>query len=241
MYWLLDQLPGVDADMGVAVVIFTLIIRVLMLPLTLSGMRGEKERRDIENKIKVIEEEYSHDPIEKRRRIKKTMRTNRFVIIGELFSLFIQVIIAIMLWRIFARGLPGADIHLIYDFMPEVGTSFNLMFLGKYDLSHPHWQMNLIQSFVIFLLESLRLYVSPFPVSREEVIRLQVILPIVSFMIFSQLPAGKKLFVITTLLFSLCVVFVRAVIKKVYDLQEKLAIKDKAEESKEEKVVVDVG
>jgi len=40
-------------------------------------------------------------------------------------------------------------------------------------------------------------------VSRRDVIRLQLTLPIVSFLVFMFLPAGKKLFIITTLIFSI--------------------------------------
>ena len=116
-----------------------------------------------------------------------------------------------MLWRIFAKGLPGADLHLLYDFMPDVPQPYNLNFLGLYDLTHPNLKLNLLQSVVIFAVEALTLLSSPFPVTRGEVIRLQFVLPLTSFLIFSQLPAGKKLFVITTLLFSFCFKLLRLI------------------------------
>lgn len=238
IYWLLDLIPGTVADMGIAVVIFTVIIRILMLPLSLRAIRGEKERRQIAEEIHRVEEQYKHDPIRSRDEVKKTFRTNRSVVISELLSLFIQVMISLMLWRIFGQGLPGADLHLIYPWMPEVDFPFNLMFLGRYDLSHPDWHLNLVQSILIFILETLSLYVTPFPVTRGEVVRLQLIMPVISFVIFSQLPAGKKLFVITTLSFSIMLTLGRAIVKKAYEIQDRLHKQDNA--SKEEKVVVDV-
>jgi hypothetical protein len=60
-----------------------------------------------------------------------------------------------------------------------------------------------LQSFLIFLVETIGLSTSPYKVKRDEVVRYQIILPIVSYAVFSVLPAGKKLFVITTLSFSL--------------------------------------
>ena len=62
------------------------------------------------------------------------------------------------------------------------------------------------------------------PVSRGEVVRLQLILPFVAFVIFSQLPAGKKLFVITTLAFSLLMMLALAASKKFSEIREKLEI-----------------
>lgn len=240
IYWLMDQIPGVDPDMGIAVIIFTVIIRILMLPLSLSAIQGEEERRKIEAKVKKIEEKYRHDPVLARQEVKKTFRSNRKVVISELLTLGVQIIISLMLWRIFQDGLPGADLHLIYWWMPEVDFPFNLMFLGEYDLSHPNWKLNLLQAVLIFVLETLSLYISPYPVAKGEVVRLQLVLPIVSFAIFSMLPAGKKLFIITTLSFSILFTLFRAVTKKAHEIQDRLAQRDLAEQKNEEKVVVDV-
>lgn len=209
IYWLLSLIPGNKPDMGVAVVIFTIAIRLLLLPLTIAGDRSEKERREIEGKVKDIQDKFATQPLEMDVQIKKTFKSNPRIVFSEILDLGIQIAIALMLWRIFANGLPGADLHLIYSWMPEVQLPFNLVFLGKFDLSHPHMVLNLLQSLLIFVLESINILSSPYPVSRKDVVRLQLTLPIVSFLIFMFLPAGKKLFVITTLSFSIVYTLIR--------------------------------
>lgn len=240
LYWLLDLIPGVQPDMGVAVIIFTIFIRILLLPVSLTAHRQEKTRKEIEAELEKIEEKFSHDPVRLRQESKTVFRRNRGVVVAELFSLTVQVVIALMLWRIFGSGLPGEDIHLIYPWMPKVDLPFNLIFLGRYDLSHPDWHLNIVQSILIFVVESLSIYVSPYPPRQGEVVRLQLVLPIVSFIIFSQLPAGKKLFIIVTLLFSLVLILIRVVIIKIREIQDRLDKKDQRLEQAEEKVVVDV-
>ena len=141
----------------------------------------------------------------------------------------IQILIALMLWRMFKTGLEGADLHLIYDFTPVGKLPFNLMFLGKFDLSQPSFVLNIIQSFLIFLLETISIITSPYPVSRDDVIRLQLILPVVSFLIFMNLPAGKKLFVITTLIFSIILTIVLAAYRAYEAYQMKSKEKEAAE------------
>ncbi|MEK7457969.1 MAG: YidC/Oxa1 family membrane protein insertase [Patescibacteria group bacterium] len=197
------------ADMGVAVIIFTIILRFILLPLTLSGERSEKERREIEEKIAEIEHRLSAHPIEKEREIKKVLKSNSRMVFSSLLELFIQVMIAIMLWRIFAKGLIGEDLHLIYSWMPKVHQPFNLIFLGKYDLTHPDMHLNLLQSILIFILEALNTLLSPYKVTRQDVVRMQFTLPIFSFIIFAFLPAGKKLFVISALSFSIVYTLIR--------------------------------
>jgi len=214
-YWCLDKLTAGNPDMGVAVILLTIVIRILLLPMTLSGDKSESERRQISAKVKEIESVYSHDPVLVRQKTKQVLRGSRSVLIGEIISLVVQVIIALMLYRIFATGLEGKDFHLIYSFMPEIKTPINLVFLGKFDLAHASLGLNLIQSICIFLLETLAILTSPYPHSRDEVVRLQLVLPVVSFLVFMFLPAGKKVFVITTLIFSIILTIIKF-IRRIY-------------------------
>lgn len=202
-YWILEQLTRGHADMGVAVILLTILIRVLMLPLSLSGHHSEKERREIAAKILEIKEKFTGNPILEKRATKKVLKKNTRILIGEVFALTVQVAIALMLWRMFNTGLPGADSHLIYSFMPKVEQPFNLVFMNSVDLTHTSFRLNFLQSILIFILETFVMFTSIYPVSRDEVVRMQLVLPVVSFMIFMGLPAGKKLFVITTLIFSI--------------------------------------
>jgi len=212
IYYLLGQIPGNPyTDMGIAVIVFTIALRIILLPVTLASDRSEKERRDIEDTLQQIHRDYRSDPVRQKQLKRKLWLTNPRVLIAETINFFIQAIIFLMLYRIFAKGLEGADIHLLYDFMPDVPQPYNLMFLGQYDLSHPNFTLNIIQSIVIFTAELISTLTSPFPSSRGEMIRLQIILPIASFAIFSQLPAGKKLFVITTLIFSIIYMLLRTI------------------------------
>lgn len=237
-YWILDQVTGGYPDMGVAVILLTIAIRFLLLPMTLSGEKSEKDRRDIAQKIKEVELAYSHDPIAAKAETKKVMRKGQKVVVGELISLAIQVIIALMLYRIFSTGLEGEDFHLLYSFMPKIEEPFNLLFLGRFDLAHASLVLNLAQSLAIFAMETLAVLTSPYPHSRNEVVRLQLVLPVVSFLIFMFFPAGKKLFIITTLLFSIILTLIRYVRRRYLEYKdEKEALEVKPES---EAIVVEV-
>lgn len=240
MYWLMDLVTGGQADMGFAVILMTLLIRFLLLPVSIAGWKSEAQRREIAAKLKALELEHANNPAAYKKARKKVFTKSRRVVIGELVSLAIQVSISLMLWRMFGRGLTGADLHLIYPFMPEVEQPFNLLFLGTFDLSHGSLTLNFIQAGAIFVLESLAVLVSPYPHSRAEVVRLQLTLPVISFLLFLQLPAGKKLFVITTLVFSIVLTIIRYIRQRFLAYQEKWEQREAAEESgevQEEKLV----
>lgn len=203
IYWLMGVLTTQTPDMGVAVILFTIVLRILLLPLALSQERSEAEKKILQTSAEALEEAHATQPMVLRAELKKLMHKNKRIVIAEFLDLAIQIIIALMLWRLFARGLTGEDLHYIYNWMPKVETPFNLNFLGVYDLTHPNLFLTFIQSLLIFLLEVIDVLRTPIKVSRYEVVKYQLLLPVVSFFIFLFLPAGKKLFIITTLLFSI--------------------------------------
>jgi hypothetical protein len=79
-----------------------------------------------------------------------------------------SITIIVVLYRIFSTGLEGEDMHLLYSFMPFVKEPINLLFLGKYDLSHTNATLNLMQSLMIALNEFIHLSLSPVKSSRRE-------------------------------------------------------------------------
>ncbi len=83
IYLGLNTLTGGSADMGVAVIIFTIALRIILLPLSLASDRSEAERREIEEKIKEIKKVYSSDPLRQKQETRNLLRGNRRVLLSE--------------------------------------------------------------------------------------------------------------------------------------------------------------
>lgn len=210
IYDVLGQVIG-NADMGIAVIIFSLMIRLLLLPLTLASTQSEDDKRRIGRAYDQIEKGYkTSEPLKFQQLKRNLIKENRSTIRFELINLGIQIAIALILWRIFSKGLEGADLHLLYKWVPQVTEPFNLMFMGIIDLSKPNLNLNLITSALLFLAETLELTFSPLPPTREDRI-VQFLLPIIVFGYLYAMPSGKKLFLITTLTFSICFILLREV------------------------------
>lgn len=233
IYWLLSQLGPGFADMGIAVIIFALIVRLITFPLTLLASRSEEEKRRIMQKLKEIEEKFSHSPIQKKKAKKQIFRSNKRVVISTTTNLLIQFIVILMLYRIFKTGLVGKDFHLLYDFMPEV-QSVNLLFMDKYDLTHTNMILNFIQSGMIFVVELLSAIRSPFPLTRKRIVLNQIVLPAGSYFAFMFLPAGKKVYIIASLTFSALYSVVRIILSWVERLNQKLSQPPKPQEEEPE-------
>lgn len=220
-YWGLGLLTNGHPDMGYAVIMLTIVIRLLLLPMSLAEDKSADERRALKMKFQEIEKMYSSDPITERAERKKLFRHNPKFVFAEGLSLFVQTAIALMLWKIFATGLEGQDLHLIYPFMPQVSQPFNLLFLGKFDLSKPNLLLNFMQTGMIFVVETTGILSSSYPPEKGEVVRLQLVLPAISFLVFLNLPAGKKLFVIVTLMISWLIQLYKIVKNRIEDALSK--------------------
>lgn len=221
LYFVLGRVSPSLADMGIAVIIFSLVIRFILLPLTFASERSEEEKKKIEEAVAEANRTYSHEPIKLRAEIKRIMRSNFRIVFSTTTDLAVQLIIILMLYRIFTTGLEGTDFHLLYSWMP-VPNHINLMFLGKYDLSKTNPTLNLIQSLMIFVVELLSALRSPYPVSRKNKMLLQLILPLGSYVIFMFLPAGKKVFIITSLVFSAIYNVIKILQTWAHNLMEKM-------------------
>lgn len=192
-----------NPDMGVALIIFTIILRIILYPLRKRNERTEEERAALAKGVVDIKKRYKGNPIEEKKRIKEIMKGNRIAVFSEILNITVQVSIALMLFKVFNTGLKGADFYLLYDFVPEVTEPFNLIFLDRFDLTIPNMTLNLVTSAVIFIAETMSLKLSLFPVSNNERLIFQLAVPIGAFIFFGFMPAGKKLFVIATLIISI--------------------------------------
>lgn len=211
-----------NVDMGIAVIIFTIAFRLLWMPISLASDRSEKEKREIADKVAEIKKLYGNDPVAQKKEIRALLRSKPGPVAASAIDLFFQILVAIMLYRMFSSGLEGADFPLLYKFIPIPKEPFNLVFLGQFDLSRPNIFLNILQSIFLFGAEVLSSIASPFPTTRSDLTTI-IFLPIISFFFFMFMPAGKKLFIITTLGFSIMLMLVKQIIFLYHSLGSKLS------------------
>lgn len=207
-YELLVRYVGIE-DMGVAVIVFTLCIRLLLLPLTLASHESEDAKREIGREYERIRRQFKDsEPLKYRKEKEKLVRQHSKTVKFEILNLSIQVGIALILWRIFSTGIKGKDLHLLYNFVPRPKQPFNLVFSGKIDLTRPSLLLSVLTSLLLFIAETLSLMFSPLPPSRRERL-IQLLLPLIVFAYLYTMPAGKKLFLVTTLMVTIFIMLLR--------------------------------
>lgn len=125
---------NVYADLGVAIILLTIIVRLVLLPLFYKSAKDQTILQKIAPRIQELQKIHKED---KERQVKEIMavykehRVNPFS--GFLF-IIIQLPILIALYGVFLRGLKNVDASLLYPFvhLPQI---INYHFVGLFDLS----------------------------------------------------------------------------------------------------------
>lgn len=127
-----QYLPG--HDFGIAVIILTVIIRLILYPLMIQSIKSQKVLSELQPKIQEIQIKYKN---EKEKQAKATMelyqkeKINPF---GGCLPLLIQFPILIALYQVFWRGLRPEEMAGLYSFVPYL-AAINPTFLGIVNLA----------------------------------------------------------------------------------------------------------
>lgn len=129
---LYQYLPG--HDFGVAVIVLTVLVRIIFYPLNLKAIKSQKLLQEIQPKIQEIQRKYKGD---KERLTKATIELYQKGKVNPLsgcLPILIQFPILIALFWVFQKGFQGGEIDYLYSFVPRP-ESINPSFLGLADLA----------------------------------------------------------------------------------------------------------
>ncbi len=129
---LIDILP--HADIGFAVIILTILVKVVLFPLSKKSIQTQLIMKDIEKPLKEIREKYKDNPQEQAQRTMAMYRDSGINPFAGILLIFIQLPIVISLYFVFAQsGLPVINPSLLYSFVPTP-ENIQTTFLGFIDL-----------------------------------------------------------------------------------------------------------
>lgn len=131
LIWLYNVIPG--KDLGIAIVVLTVLIRFLLYPLSRKAIRSQKIMSKLQPKIKEIQKKYK----KKEEQMKETMalyKEHNINPIAGCLPILIQLPILIALYRVFITSLDIQRLDGLYSFITQP-DSLNVMFLGMINLS----------------------------------------------------------------------------------------------------------
>lgn len=132
LIFLFDTLPWIDA--GVAVILFTCIVKLALFPLSRKAIITQARMKEIQPEMDALQKKFKDDKQALSLAtfdLYKKKQVNPF---SSILLIFIQLPILLALYSIFVRsGLPVINTELLYSFVQA--PVINMHFLGLFDIA----------------------------------------------------------------------------------------------------------
>jgi len=199
LIWIYSNWAG--QNLGWAVIYLTILLRVVMLPLSIVSERNAMKQEKFEEEVDLKLKSFKHDSIAQKEELKKIMKKYHISPWAKTVMLLVQVLVLVLLYQVFVRGITGEKIiKLLYPWMVDFPGKINTVFYG--------FEIGRIHDALWSGVTALYLFVSIFIENRNrkkwetsQVIYL-VVFPLFTFGILWILPMVKSLFILTTMIFS---------------------------------------
>jgi YidC/Oxa1 family membrane protein insertase len=132
LIFLVGALPFADA--GVVVIIFTVLVKLLLFPLSKMATVTQFKMKQTSGELAKIKEKYKNNKEEEARAVMTFYKDNKINPFSGFLIILIQLPIVIALYWVFYKGgLPAVDANLLYPFV-KAPTSVDMNFLGLIDI-----------------------------------------------------------------------------------------------------------
>ena len=127
-----NMLPG--NDFGIAVIVLTILVRIVLMPLSIKALLSQKKLNALSGDINQIKERYKDDKAKQSEETIKLYKEKGVNPIGGCLPLLIQFPLIIALYKVFGAGLKPESLSSLYSFVarPEI---INDTFLGFMNLA----------------------------------------------------------------------------------------------------------
>jgi len=147
LVFLYNTIPG--SDVGFAIIVLTILIKLLLWPLMSSSLKSQKALQEIQPKLDELKEKHKGDKEALSKAMMELYKAEKVNPFASCLPVLIQLPILIALYRVLYHGFDGATLSQLYGFVHNPGH-INTMFLGFVDLSKPHLILAVISGILQF-------------------------------------------------------------------------------------------
>lgn len=122
-------------DVGVVILVITLVIKGVLYPLTSSSIKAQKSMTDLQPKLEAIKKQYKDDQQKLAQETMKLYKENKVNPLGSCLPLLVQLPIFLALYYVLRAGLEHPEsFDALYSFVQNPG-SINTVTFGLFDLA----------------------------------------------------------------------------------------------------------
>ena len=111
----LQKFSEITGNYGIAIILLTILVRVVILPLTIKQEKSMKKMREIQPEVDKLRTKYKDDPQVMQTKMQEIYKANKVNPMAGCLPLFVQMCIFITLFRVLTK--PGSipeDAHFLW-------------------------------------------------------------------------------------------------------------------------------
>jgi len=195
LLFLISYMPGMD--LGLAVILLTILIRGAMFPLTHKMIKTQHAMKKIEPEMKKIKDGKKNRE-EQARETMALYKKHGINPFSGFFMLLLQLPILIALYQVFWKGIPF-QAEQVYSFL-SVPVGFNVYFLGLINLTEPFIFLAAVAAFSQFLQAKLAIVPGASSTGKKPDFaqamqkNMVYVFPFLIFIFAANLPAAVSLY-----------------------------------------------
>ena len=136
LIWLYNVIPG--SDLGLAIIVLTIIVKLILYPLTAAQLRQQKSMQSLQPKIAEIRKRLKDDKETQAKELMELYKKEKVNPASSCLPLLIQLPVFIALYQALRVGLHAESLSMLYSFIPSPGT-INATLFRVIDLSNPNY------------------------------------------------------------------------------------------------------
>jgi len=105
MLWLLNLFHAVIGNYGIAIILLTVLIKLVFWPITQKGMRSMKNMQKLQPKVAKLKEKYKDDPARMNQEMMALYKTYKVNPVGGCLPMFIQIPFFFALYRVLMAAI----------------------------------------------------------------------------------------------------------------------------------------
>lgn len=202
-------------NLGMAVVFLTLILRLVLLPFTVTSVRNEAFYEKLDKKVENIRKAFKNDPVLQKQEIRDFLHQNRIHPWAKAIVLGVQVLVLVLLYQVFLGGINYTKLTALYSWVQRPDF-VNTNFLG--------WDIGLRYTYFWPVLVAAVLYLEIYFEQRKRKASLlnsdsvyRYFFPLLGFLTLFILPIAKSIFILTSLVFSLIMGWI---LRKIFNVKQ---------------------
>lgn len=197
LYWLLVEAHTLlFNEWGLSILVVTILVRVLVLPLTIKQYRSSKAMQQLQPELKIINEKYKNDPQKRQAETMQLFQKNGVNPLAGCLPLLIQMPILFAFYRAIMGVSAAHNAGQIYE-----GQNFAFLWIADLSSSDPYYILPVLAAVSTYF--QMKMSMMTAPQGNQQMKMMMNIMPFFILFIGISLPSALALYWVFGNIFSI--------------------------------------